>query len=39
VEEGLARTIEWTKANMHVIKRCMTKHRKFVPDVGKFLDA
>ena len=38
IDEGLKRTVEWTKANLPLIKRCMSKHRKFVPDIAKYLD-
>jgi nucleoside-diphosphate-sugar epimerase len=38
IDEGLARTVAWTKANLPLIKRCMTQHRKFVPDVRRYLD-
>lgn len=37
IDEGLARTVAWTKDNMATIKRCMAKHRKFVPEVDKYL--
>jgi UDP-glucose 4-epimerase len=38
IDEGLKRTVEWTKANLTLIKRSIAKHRKFVPEVAKFLD-
>jgi nucleoside-diphosphate-sugar epimerase len=37
IEEGLDKTISWTKANMATIKRCMAQHRHFVPEVAKYL--
>jgi UDP-glucose 4-epimerase len=37
IDEGLARTVAWTKDNLATIKRCMAKHRKFVPEVDKYL--
>ncbi len=37
IDEGLARTVDWTRANLELIKRSMAKHRKFVPEVGRFL--
>jgi UDP-glucose 4-epimerase len=37
IDEGLKRTVEWTKANLALVKRSMAKHRKFVPEVGKYL--
>ena len=38
IKDGLARTVEWTKANMPTIKRCMGQHAHFVPEVKKYLD-
>jgi len=35
-EEGLRRTVEWTKANRETILRCMMQHVHFVPDVKKY---
>lgn len=35
-EEGLRRTVEWTKANRETILRCMSQHVHFVPDVKKY---
>lgn len=35
-EEGIRRTVEWTKANKPTILRCMTSHAHFVPDVKKY---
>ncbi len=37
IDEGLKRTVEWTKANMPEIKRCMTQHVHFVPEIKKYL--
>jgi UDP-glucose 4-epimerase len=39
IDEGLARTVAWTRENLALIKRTMAQHRKFVPEVGKFLDS
>jgi UDP-glucose 4-epimerase len=36
IEEGLKCTIEWTKMNWDIIKRCMLNHANFVPDVKKY---
>lgn len=36
-EAGIARTIEWTKANRENILRCMLQHRHFVPEVANYL--
>lgn len=33
---GLARTIEWTRANRATILRCILQHQHFVPDVRKY---
>jgi UDP-glucose 4-epimerase len=38
IDEGLARTVGWTKGNLALIKRAMAKHRKFVQDVSGYLD-
>jgi len=38
IDEGLARTVAWTRDNLALVKRTMAKHRKFVPDLAKFLD-
>lgn len=35
-EEGVRRTVEWTKANKGTIHRCMMAHAHFVPDVRKY---
>jgi UDP-glucose 4-epimerase len=35
-EEGIRRTVEWTKANKPVIMRCMTSHAHFVPEVKQY---
>lgn len=35
-EEGIRRTVEWTKANKATITRCMMSHAHFVPDVRKY---
>lgn len=37
IEEGLQRTVEWTRENMDTIKRCMGQHVHFVPDAKKYL--
>jgi UDP-glucose 4-epimerase len=39
IDEGLGRTVAWTRENLNLIKRCMAKHQKFVPEVAKYLDA
>ncbi len=38
-EEGLRRTVAWTRANRGMILRCMMQHVHFVPDVRTYLDA
>lgn len=35
-EDGIRRTVEWTKANRETILRCMTSHVHFVPEVRKY---
>jgi nucleoside-diphosphate-sugar epimerase len=35
-EEGLRRTVEWTKANRVTILRCMMQHVQQVPDIRKY---
>jgi UDP-glucose 4-epimerase len=34
VREGLRRTVEWTRANVELIKRSMAKHEKLMTQVG-----
>jgi UDP-glucose 4-epimerase len=36
-EEGIRKTVEWTKASKPTILRCMTSHVHFVQDVRKYL--
>lgn len=36
--EGLKQTIEWTKENQTLIKQCMAKHKRYVPDISKYID-
>ena len=31
--EGLRRTIDWSKDNMHVIKQCIRSHERYVPEL------
>ena len=38
LDEGLARTIAWTRQNLPTIKRCMAQHRALLPDIGKYLE-
>lgn len=38
-EEGLRRTVEWTRANRDTILRCMLSHAHFVPDVRRYAEA
>ena len=37
IEEGIGKTVAWTKENMDTIKRCMAQHVHFVPDAKKYL--
>lgn len=34
--EGLKKTIDWSKENMDVIKRCMRSHERYAPDLKQF---
>ncbi len=34
--EGLKQTIEWSKANMALIKQCMRAHSRYVPELKQF---
>ncbi len=38
-EDGLKRTVEWTKANRDTILRCMQAHAHFLPEVRKYQKA
>ncbi len=38
INDGLERTITWTRNNLPEIRRCMAQHRQFLPDVQKYLD-
>jgi len=35
-QEGLRRTVEWTRANRQTILRCMAQHAHFVPQVRSY---
>jgi UDP-glucose 4-epimerase len=35
-EDGIRRTVEWTRTNKATILRCMTAHAHFVPDVRRY---
>lgn len=35
--QGLEQTIAWTKANMALIKSCINRHKRYVPDMAKYL--
>ena len=37
LDDGLARTIRWTRANRETILRCMMQHARFVPEVRRYL--
>ncbi len=36
-EDGLKKTVSWTQANLEHIKRCMSQHTHFVPDIKRYL--
>lgn len=38
IGDGLARTVEWTRANLAMIVRCMSQHMAFVPEVASYVD-
>jgi len=38
LEDGLERTIEWTRRNLPTIKRCMAQHVTFLPEISKCLE-
>ena len=38
-DDGLRRTVEWTRANRATIQRCMQAHVHFVPDVSRYSGA
>lgn len=38
IKEGLQKTIQWTKNNIHLIRACMSKHFRYVPEVQTFCD-
>jgi nucleoside-diphosphate-sugar epimerase len=35
-EEGIERTVAWTRANRETIVRCMVQHKHFVPEVAAY---
>lgn len=37
IEDGLERTVAWTKDNLDTIKRCMAQHVHYVPEVKAYL--
>jgi len=37
LDEGIKRTVEWTKENKSLVAQTMSKHQKFVPEVVKYL--
>lgn len=37
IEEGLEKTIAWTKQNLPEIQRCIRKHVALMPDIKKYL--
>jgi len=36
-EDGVTRTVEWTRASRQTILRCMMQQRHFVPDVARYV--
>jgi len=37
VEDGLRRTVAWTRDNLDTIRRCMANHRSQMPEIRKYL--
>ncbi len=37
IEEGLEKTMEWTRENLPEIRRCMRKHVVMMPEIKKYL--
>jgi UDP-glucose 4-epimerase len=37
IESGLRATIEWTRENLGLIKSCMAKHIRYVPEINGYL--
>jgi nucleoside-diphosphate-sugar epimerase len=35
--DGLNKTVDWTKENLSVIKRCITTHLRYAPELKEFL--
>ncbi len=38
IEEGLAETVAWTRANLARIRRCMAQHHAFMPGLKNYID-
>ena len=38
IEDGLAATVAWTKANLDTIRHCMAQHRSFMPELTPYID-
>ena len=38
VEQGLERAVAWTRDNLEEIKRCMSQHKVFLPDIRHYVD-
>lgn len=39
IEDGLAKTVAWTRENLDTISRCMAQHRSFMPELESYLNA
>jgi nucleoside-diphosphate-sugar epimerase len=35
--EGIKQTVDWMQQNMDVIKSCITKHKRYVPECGQYV--
>lgn len=36
--EGLSKTVEWTKENINLIKQCMYKHIRYIPEINCYMN-
>ena len=38
IDDGLRKTVDWTRENMPYIKRCIAQHTHFAPELKQYLD-
>lgn len=36
IRTGIGKTVNWTRANLDIVKRCVAQHEVFVPEVAKY---